>query len=287
MDPPATITDDVADAHASRFSEDHSSILDEDKDFQKAVRASLEEDQANAAQPSTPTGRRRERQERLNVEEEMHEPLRSRMRHSTGPSTPGSGYRSMRRFGPHNEREDASEKYQRTSSSRRNRQKSSHDIEEEGDLVSYPSRKSPFLNPIAASLLDEDVEDLAEEEDNAHFEFLDDDEAQLQAAIASSLGQPFQVPQRILDKTYRTYEMDKESQSIPEDVQRITKLREDMLIKASQSTTSAHELPPTVSSETSISRSHDAEAADDGAEEKNTLSTEEMRRRRLARFEGL
>lgn len=67
MDPPATITDDVADAHASRFSEDHSSILDEDKDFQKAVRASLEEDQANAAQPSTPTGRRRERQERLNV----------------------------------------------------------------------------------------------------------------------------------------------------------------------------------------------------------------------------
>ena len=287
MDPPATITDDVADAHASRFSEDHSSILDEDKDFQKAVRASLEEDQANAAQPSTPTGRRRERQERLNVEEEMHEPLRSRMRHSTGPSTPGSGYRSMRRFGPRNEREDASEKYQRTSSSRRNRQKSSHDIEEEGDLASYPSRKSPFLHPIAASLLDEDVEDLAEEEDNAHFEFLDDDEAQLQAAIASSLGQPFQVPQRILDKTYRTYEMDKESQSIPEDVQRITKLREDMLIKASQSTTSAHELPPTVSSETSISRSHDAEAADDGAEEKNTLSTEEMRRRRLARFEGL
>lgn len=287
MDPPATITDDIADAHASRFSEDHSSILDEDKDFQKAVRASLEEDQANAAQPSTPTGRRRERQERLNVEEEMHEPLRSRMRHSTGPSTPGSGYRSMRRFGPHNEREDASEKYQKTSSSRRNRQKSSHDIEEEGDLVSYPSRKSPFLNPIAASLLDEDVEDLAEEEDNAHFEFLDDDEAQLQAAIASSLGQPFQVPQRILDKTYRTYEMDKESQSIPEDVQRITKLREDMLIKASQSTTSEHELPPTVSSETSISRSHDAEPADDGAEEKNTLSTEEMRRRRLARFEGL
>ena len=287
MDPPATITDDVADAHASRFSEDHSSILDEDKDFQKAVRASLEEDQANAAQPSTPTGRRRERQERLNVEEEMHEPLRSRMRHSTGPSTPGSGYRSMRRFGPRNEREDASEKYQRTSSSRRNRQKSSHDIEEEGDLVSYPSRKSPFLNPIAASLLDEDVEDLAEEEDNAHFEFLDDDEAQLQAAIASSLGQPFQVPQRILDQTYRTYEMDKESQSIPEDVQRITKLREDMLIKASQSTTSAHELPPTVSSETSICRSHDAEPADDGAEEKNTLSTEEMRRRRLARFEGL
>ena len=261
--------------------------MDEDKDFQKAVRASLEEDQANAAQPSTPTGRRRERQERLNVEEEMHEPLRSRMRHSTGPSTPGSGYRSMRRFGPHNEREDASEKYQKTSSSRRNRQKSSHDIEEEGDLVSYPSRKSPFLNPIAASLLDEDVEDLAEEEDNAHFEFLDDDEAQLQAAIASSLGQPFQVPQRILDKTYRTYEMDKESQSIPEDVQRITKLREDMLIKASQSTTSEHELPPTVSSETSISRSHDAEPADDGAEEKNTLSTEEMRRRRLARFEGL
>lgn len=287
MDPPATITDDVADAHASRFSEDYSSILDEDKDFQKAVRASLEEDQANAAQPSTPTGRRRERQERLNVEEEMHEPLRSRMRHSTGPSTPGSGYRSMRRFGPRNEREDASEKYQRTSSSRRNRQKSSHDIEEEGDLVSYPSRKSPFLNPIAASLLDEDVEDLAEEEDNAHFEFLDDDEAQLQAAIASSLGQPFQVPQRILDQTYRTCEMDKESQSIPEDVQRITKLREDMLIKASQSTTSAHELPPTVSSETSISRSHDAEPADDGAEEKNTLSTEEMRRRRLARFEGL
>ena len=221
------------------------------------------------------------------MEEEMHEPLRSRMRHSTGPSTPGSGYRSMRRFGPHNEREDASEKYQKTSSSRRNRQKSSHDIEEEGDLVSYPSRKSPFLNPIAASLLDEDVEDLAEEEDNAHFEFLDDDEAQLQAAIASSLGQPFQVPQRILDKTYRTYEMDKESQSIPEDVQRITKLREDMLIKASQSTTSEHELPPTVSSETSISRSHDAEPADDGAEEKNTLSTEEMRRRRLARFEGL
>ena len=287
MDPPATITDDVADAHASRFSEDHSSILDEDKDFQKAVRASLEEDQANAAQPSTPTGRRRERQERLNVEEEMHEPLRSRMRHSTGPSTPGSGYRSMRRFGPHDERENTSKTYQRASLSRRNRPKSSHDIEEEGDLVSYPSRKSPFLNPIAASLLDEDVEDLAEEEDNAHFEFLDDDEAQLQAAIASSLGQPFQVPQRILDKTYRTYEMDKESQSIPEDVQRITKLREDMLIKASQSTTSEHELPPTVSSETSISRSHDAEPADDGAEEKNTLSTEEMRRRRLARFEGL
>ena len=101
------------------------------------------------------------------------------------------------------------------------------------DLASYPSRKSPFLHPIAASLLDEDVEDLVEEEENAHLEFLDDDEAQLQAAIASSLGQPYQVPERILDQTYRTCEMDKESQKIPEDVQRITKLREDALLNAS------------------------------------------------------
>ena len=99
MDPPATITDDVADAHASRFSEDHSLMTDDDGDFQRALSASLEEDQANAAQPSTPTGRRRAGQERLDAEEEMHDPLRSRMRHSTGVSTPGSGYRSMRRFG--------------------------------------------------------------------------------------------------------------------------------------------------------------------------------------------
>lgn len=95
-------------------------MLDEDEDFQKAVRASLEEDQANAAQPSTPTGRRRARQERLDAEEEMHEPLRSRMRHSTGVSTPGSGYRSMRRFGPHDERENTSKTYQGASLSRRN-----------------------------------------------------------------------------------------------------------------------------------------------------------------------
>ena len=263
-------------------------MLDEDEDFQKAVRASLEEDQANAAQPSTPTGRRRAGQERLDAEEEMHEPLRSRMRHSTGVSTPGSGYRSMRRFGPHDERENTSKTYQRASLSRRNRQKSSHDIEEEGDLASYPSRKSPFLHPIAASLLDEDVEDLVEEEENAHLEFLDDDEAQLQAAIASSLGQPYQVPERILDQTYRTCEMAKESQKIPEDVQRITKLREDALMNASQRLTSADELSraPTISSETSISRSHNAEPADAGAET-STISTEEMRRRRLARFEGL
>ena len=263
-------------------------MLDEDEDFQKAVRASLEEDQANTAQPSTPTGRRRARQERLDAEEEMHEPLRSRMRHSTGVSTPGSGYRSMRRFGPHDERENASKTYQGASLSRKNRQKSSHDIEEEGDLASYPSRKSPFLHPIAASLLDDDVEDLVEEEENAHSEFLDDDEAQLQAAIASSLGQPYQVPERILDQTYRTCEMDKESQKIPEDVQRITKLREDALMNASQRLTSADELSraPTISSETSISRSHNAEPADAGAET-STISTEEMRRRRLARFEGL
>ena len=263
-------------------------MLDEDEDFQKAVRASLEEDQADAAQPSTPTGRRRARQERLDVEDEMQGPLRSRMRHSTGVSTPGSGYRSMRRFGPHDERENASKTYQGASLSRKNRQKSSHDIEEEGDLASYPSRKSPFLHPIAALLLDEDVEDLAEEEENAHLEFLADDEAQLQAAIASSLGQPYQVPERILNQTHRTCEMDKESQKIPEDVQRITKLREDALMNASQRLTFADELSraPTISSETSISRSHNAEPADAGAET-STISTEEMRRRRLARFEGL
>ena len=267
---------------------DHTSSLDEDEDLQKALKASLEEEQGNTSLPGTPTRRRRARLERSSMDEEMDEPLRSRMRHSMGNSTPGSGYRSMRRSRPHNEREDSFEKYQGVSSSRRNRSKSSSDIEEEDDLVSYPSRKSPFLNPIAASLLDEDVEDLAEEED-PHLNFQDDDDAQLQAAIASSLGQPFQVSQRILDQTHRACHTEKETQTIPEDVQRIRKLREDVLKQASQGTKPAHEplLAPTSAFTTSVSRNHNAEPANDGTEEENTISAEEMRRRRLARFEGL
>lgn len=219
------------------------------------------------------------------MDEEMDEPLRSRMRREKGDSTPGSGYRSMRRSKPHNERGNSFEKYQGVSSSRRNKSKSSSDVEED-DLISYPSRKSPFLNPIAASLLDEDVEDLTEED--LQLKFQHDDDAQLQAAIASSLGQPFQVSQQILGQTHRAYCTEEKSQTIPEDVQRIRKLRENALKQASKDTKPAHEIPllPTNAITAFTSRNHEAESARHGAEEENTISTEEMRRRRLARFEG-
>lgn len=269
-EPPATIADDVADTQRSSF--DAEPLSDDDADLQAAIRASL-----NESTPSTPSGRRRTREENSSAEDEEGGPMRNRVCRDYG--TPGSGYRSRRRSKQREKQAYASNKHD--SFLHKNHSLSSLDMDEEDLLASDRTRKSPFLNPLVSSLLDEDVEEI--ESENALT--LDDDEKQLQAAIASSLGKPYDVSQCILDKTRRALtrscEPESELESEPEDVMRIRKLREQAQHGHSDKDTSKQ-----IKSEDEVSdsKADTFNMEDAPSESSEPLSAEEMRRRRLARF---
>ena len=239
----------------------------------------------------TQTPRRRRTREPTSGSEEENDghvdaiaPTRNRSRNDDlVESLPVSGHRSRRRSQAHEAMQDTSTDLQglRASRSRRNsRRQSSPDVfdDEESNV-----RQSPFLHAVAtSSLLNEDVQEIDELSDSDIEEVprpapapqLSEDDEQLQAVIAASLGQPYEVPERLLSHANRELNTRPASQPIPEDVERIRRMRES----ANQPTPPpAPELAPEPAPEA-------PEDEEDEDEEEEQVSPEEMRRRRLARF---
>ena len=243
----------------------------------------------------TQTPRRRRTREPTSGSEEENDghvdaiaPTRNRSRNDDlVESLPVSGHRSRRRSQAQEAMQDTSTDLPglRASRSRRNsRRQSSPDVfdDEESNV-----RQSPFLNAVAtSSLLNEDVQEIDELSDSDIEEVprpapapqLSEDDEQLQAVIAASLGQPYEVSERLLSHTSRELNPRPAPQPIPEDVERIRRMRES----ANQPTPPppapepAQEPTPEVQGE--------EEEEEENEEEEEEVSPEEMRRRRLARF---
>ncbi|KAJ9477831.1 Ubiquitinyl hydrolase 1 [Pseudozyma hubeiensis] len=190
------------------------------------------------------------------------------------------------------------------------------------------SHRSPFLSPAmaAANLNNEDVEEIVDDDDeiasdddlidpfsvpgapeasavigprqDRHY---DDEDAELQAALAASLGDT-EAAARFTSENpnYRnaTRRSEEQQTAIPDDVDRITKMREEAKRKAREEQERQERLArgePVEDEEQGSSNkanasgvggagAGDADDDDDEESEAEEVSAEEMRRRRLARF---
>lgn len=291
------IADDMADSGTQGTEEAPISISDDDDpELQEALRLSREEysNQAgNDAQslvrrPLIQTPRRRRVREPSSGSEELDAhvdaiaPSRHRLRNDSTSSIieslPASGRRSQRRSQQRTDQDTETDTPgMRPGRSRRNsRRHSSSDILDDEESPSV--RQSPFLTAVAtSSLLNEDVQEIEESSDSDIEEVhappkLDDDDEQLQAVIAASLGQPYKVSDRILSHTQREFHRP-DPAPVPADVERIRRMRE-----AAQSPTEPTPEPPAPKP----AQTDDSE--DESEAEQTVVSPEEMRRLRLARF---
>lgn len=128
-----------------------------------------------------------------------------------------------------------------------------------------------------------ELSDTGTADGNQEVDSIDIEDEQMQAVIAASLGQKYSISQRVLDETQRALRLRsidnaKDTAQVPEDVERIRRLRES----ATEASNSEREQvePTLVKKNTSF-----PETTDEEAEEKHANpSPEEMRRLRLARF---
>ncbi|CDR88587.1 related to ataxin-3 [Sporisorium scitamineum] len=197
----------------------------------------------------------------------------------------------------------------------------SSDIEE---LRPSSLHRSPFLSPAmaAANRNNEDVEEIEDDEDipsdddlvdpfsirgapeasaligPRHDRHYDDEDAELQAALAASLGDTEAAARFAAEnpiyRTQRGGAEEEEQAVIPEDVDRISKMREEARRKAREKEERQARLArgevvdeeKETSKNARTSGAGDGEAAEDEDEESEAeeVSAEEMRRRRLARF---
>ncbi|GAK64632.1 josephin-domain-containing protein [Moesziomyces antarcticus] len=182
------------------------------------------------------------------------------------------------------------------------------------------SHRSPFLSPamVAANRNNEDVEEIMDDDENIpsddeHVDpfsvpgapeasaligprrdrHYDDEDAELQAALAASLGDTEAAARfATANPDYRHPLREEETQAVPEDVDRISRMREEARRKARedeerQQRLARDEVDDESEAQASSSRKEAAKAAedeDDEASEAEEVSAEEMRRRRLARF---
>lgn len=182
------------------------------------------------------------------------------------------------------------------------------------------SHRSPFLSPamVAANRNNEDVEEIMDDDENIpsddeHVDpfsvpgapeasaligprrdrHYDDEDAELQAALAASLGDTEAAARfATANPDYRHPLREEETQAVPEDVDRISRMREEARRKARedeerQQRLARDEVDDETEAQASSSRKEAAKAAedeDDEASEAEEVSAEEMRRRRLARF---
>lgn len=281
------IADDIADATAQGSEEAPIAISDDDDpELQEALRISREESQSQplVRRILIQTPQRRNRPSNSGSEEESNThvdtiaPSRQRKRTDEPLSTevlPASGRRSQRRSQSRSEQDISMDTTaMRPSRSQRNtrRQSSPSALDKDTSI-----RKSPLLYPAAtSSLLDEDVQEIDELGSSDIEEVpppkLDDDDEQLQAVIAASLGHSYQVSDRVLSSTERQLHRPPPSQ-IPADVERIRRMRE--AAKKPPAVPKAPEHPePT----------KDEEDEEEDEPEVPDVSPEEMRRLRLARF---
>lgn len=276
---------------------------DEDPELQEALRLSREEFAQRVDTEThslvclyslTQTPRRRRARELSSGSEEndVHvdaiAPRRNRSRNDPGSPVleplPTSGHRRQRRWQQRAADDDSFDTPgMRPNRSRRNsRRQSSSDILDTDELPSI--RRSPFLTAAAStSLFDDDVQEI-DSSDSEHeapaTPHLDDDDEQLQAVIAASLGQPYEVSDRIRSHTERELQRTPSAPApVPADVERIRRLRE-----AAQKPPEPAP-PANQTSAPSHSSDHSEEEEEDETEsEPPAVSAEEMRRLRLARF---
>lgn len=291
---PDNIADDVADAQTPPpdLSEVQDNSDDEDEELQAAIRASLEEH--NATTSDTPTGKRRPHN---SSSDEDDTPARNRARNAfawDAANMPASGARSRRRSKARDNSASTSSPGSAPTRSCSRPSLSSPEPAPAEDVMDATPRKSPFLHPMASSLLDGDVEEISSDEELSKSSMpppmrsspqqqrtvhADDDDEQLQAVIAASLGQTYHVSERILDGTRRALRRESEVQEapaapVPEDVKKIRYLR-------AQAATAPTPAEPT----------QDPAPADEVPEESAeddvpsvTPSPEELRRARLRHF---
>jgi len=297
--PPETIADDLAEVSlASLRSEELDSDAvneNEDKELQRAIRESLTKTNADTS-PSCPVpARRRTRRERSSSDDDMGNThglsLPSEYTADQYIQPPFSGRRSQRKFGKL-EPFGTSMEIRNSNTSRHPRNSSSPPStfqDEDLSFHSFHTHSSPFLHPVA-SLPMQDVDDDALElsdtgtaDGNQQVDSIDIEDEQMQAVIAASLGQKYSISQRVLDETQRALKLRsidnaKDTAQVPEDVERIRRLRES----ATEGSDSERERvePTLVKKNTSF-----PETTDEEAEDKHVNpSPEEMRRLRLARF---
>ena len=267
MSVPENIADHVADQRAAKRAkaEEHvneSAIPvsdDSDPELQAAIRASMEDTPRVLVSQGTP-GRRRGRVSSSDNEE----PQRNRLRgDDSPPPRRRRGRKSQRDSSPVDGVDDDTD-----------------------EVLAERMRSSPFLNPIATSLFNDDVEELESEPETTHVKYApeptvvsdsDDENEQLQAVLAASLGKPFEVSQSTMEAAKRRERSEPASVPEPEplDVQRIRAMRE----QKRESPQPVQEPPQDKRTE-----STDEPAADSDSDAPEAPSAEEMRRRRLARF---
>lgn len=187
------------------------------------------------------------------------------------------------------------------------------------------SHRSPFLSPAmaAANRNNEDVEEIIDDDedipsDDEHVHpfsipgapeasavigprqdrHYDDEDAELQAALAASLGDTEAAARFAADNpNYRNplHRGAEEQQAIPEDVDRISRMREEARKKAREEQEKQERLArgevveeeksqPTADAKGSGSGGAGGDEDEDEESEAEEVSAEEMRRRRLARF---
>lgn len=276
---------------------------DEDPELQEALRLSREEfAQRHDSEthslvrclPLTQTPRRRRARELSSGSEEndLHvdaiAPRRHRSRNEPASPVleplPTSGHRSQRRWQQRAADHDPTDTPGiRPNRSRRNsRRQSSSDILDSDELPSV--RRSPFLAAAAStSLFDDDVQEIDSSDSESEAPapvHLDDDDEQLQAVIAASLGQPYEVSDRLRSHTERELQRAPSAPApLPADVERIRRLREAAQKPPEPAPPAKETSTPPRSSDPS-----DEDEEEETESEPPAVSAEEMRRLRLARF---
>ncbi|WFD31652.1 hypothetical protein MSPP1_002691 [Malassezia sp. CBS 17886] len=325
--PPDTIADDFATSlHPAQnaFGQARADTEDDDRELQAALQASLgtERDPARSlVEPSTghvrmprscssplqSTPRRRGREPVSGSEEESDAhvdaiaPCRHRARSSAGAHRRPSGSRDAAAVDAVRQRRQSGE----TAFAGRDGGVMPRAAEEGGAAWAGTSTAGDTVAAAAATgtapVFDGDAKPTAHP-----LPLPEDDEEQLQAVIAASLGQPYQVSERVFHDTQRRLHpgaVGEERDAVPADVERIRRLRSQAADEQRAGAAPEGEKGPSpdadaprdpagkaaeAPSDAAPPRSPDGDDpsdTDDGQEPSSAeVSPEEMRRRRLARF---
>ena len=269
---PENIADHVSDQQAERRSHTNASAdVDEgsDPELQAALRASLADTERETASQGVRLGLQTpaRRHTRRSDEEALD---RNRLRRGNSPPP-----RRRRGRGSYADSPAA------------------EDTDDTDELLAERVHRSPFLNPIATSLID-DVEDLESEPEITQVSHApsaivvddsDDQDEQLQAVLAASLGKPCQLSSDTMAKLQRQEQPEPEPAPapVPSDVQRIQAIRERA--RATQNKPEPHKEPePEPESEPESEPQEAPQSGDSDSDIPEAPSAEEVRKRRLARF---
>ncbi|WFC99602.1 hypothetical protein MYAM1_002347 [Malassezia yamatoensis] len=289
--PLENLADAMADTLANGMQEQPIIISDEeDAELQEALRLSRNDAQNQSqSEPVSLTPQRRRTRDTSSSGEEVdrhideiapsrHRPRNEKLTASV-EEMPISGHRSRRRSQSIVQPESSNDlNGMRKPRSRKNSRKlSTNNIEPE--LVSTHTQRSPFLAREASdSSFNSDVQVISNSESEIDQEpqatWVDEEDQQLQAVIAASLGQAYEASQDL-----NTSKPTSQSQSVPEDVERIRRMREAAKNASGHDGSNAERVQSDPPPEEEPNESEDLSEG-----ETPLLSPEEMRKLRLARF---